>query len=80
MGMHAGSNGDLRSNIPWSFGSFCLKLVSPMCWSFPAAFTHGYFGFQRGFCFQLCAEDLQIYFFGLLGPSMTISWFIKYMG
>ncbi|KAL6279396.1 hypothetical protein ACE6H2_016277 [Prunus campanulata] len=36
MGMHAGSNGDLRSNIPWSFGSFYLKLVPPMCWNFPA--------------------------------------------
>ncbi|CAL9028372.1 unnamed protein product [Prunus brigantina] len=45
MGMHAGVKGDLRSNIPWSFGSFCLKLVPPMCWSFPPAFQT----FLRGF-------------------------------
>ncbi|PQM33956.1 hypothetical protein Pyn_37412 [Prunus yedoensis var. nudiflora] len=28
MGMHAGSNGDLRSNIPWSFGCFVLGTCS----------------------------------------------------
>ncbi|KAL6276309.1 hypothetical protein ACE6H2_019910 [Prunus campanulata] len=50
MGMHAGSNGDLRSNILWSFGSFYLKLVSPMCWNFPAALHSGPPDFPSWLC------------------------------
>ncbi|CAL9010761.1 unnamed protein product [Prunus brigantina] len=42
MGMHAGSKGDLHSNIPWSLGCLLLETCSlPMCWNLPAALYNG---------------------------------------
>ncbi|CAL2272310.1 unnamed protein product [Prunus armeniaca] len=42
MGMHAGSKGDLRSNIPWSLGYLLFETCSlPMCWNLPAALYNG---------------------------------------
>ncbi|CAL9031554.1 unnamed protein product, partial [Prunus brigantina] len=79
MGMHAGSKGDLRSNIPWSFGSFCLKLVPPMCWSFPTAFQT----FLRGFILQPSAGALQLFYCNCMGQVDLLSkwaFFIKCLG
>ncbi|CAL9011675.1 unnamed protein product [Prunus brigantina] len=42
MGMHAGSKGDLSSNIPWSLGCLLLETCSlPMCWNLPTALYNG---------------------------------------
>ncbi|PQM32731.1 hypothetical protein Pyn_16584 [Prunus yedoensis var. nudiflora] len=73
MGMHAGSNGDLRFNIPWSFGSFYLKLVPPMCWNFQQLCIVDLQTSLRGFVLQPGAGALQLFYCNCMGQVGLLS-------